>query len=340
MVADSCRIAIIGNGGWGNAVALLLAERGHKLKIWGHDREYLKRCESERENKRYLPGIVLPQELSFEPELERACQDVDIVISAVPSSYLRSIFSQLRGKYPKEIPLISLTKGIENESLSFPSEILVEETEARSTYVLSGPTMAEEVARKKPTSAVLASEVGTEVEALQALFHTDYFRVYTSEDKVGVELSGAVKNVIAIAAGICDGMGLGDNAKAAMLARGLAELCRLGAALGAREQTFLGLSGIGDMYTTCASPYGRNRSFGENLGKGLSFEEAQEACRGMVVEGVRTAHSLKNLTQKLGVEMPISEAVYRVLFEEVKPEEALQELLARPLTSKGEVFQH
>ena len=328
-------ISVIGNGSWGTALAIVWAKKGHPVTIWGHNTEYLKECEAARENTRYLPKHRLPDAISFQPDIAAAFEGSDVVVDAVPTRHLRAVFSGLKDSYPAQTPLVSLSKGIEKETLKFPSQILAEETGAETVAVLSGPTMAEEVVRGLPASVTLAHKKLRVAQELQHAFSTQSLRVYASDDPVGVELAGAAKNVIAIAAGLCDGMGLGDNAKAALMARGLNELRGLGRALGARDETFSGLSGVGDLYTTCASPYGRNRGFGERLGKGLSIEEAQDASQGMIVEGVDTAASIHQLARSEGVELPICEAVYSILYQEVAPRDALNELMSRDLKVEG-----
>jgi len=325
------RITVIGNGGFGTAIAVLLARKNLDVTIWGNNGEYLLECERVRENSRYLKGIALPQNLKFNANLDAAVKDADLIVQAVPTRHLRAVFADLNGVIPVETPVLSLTKGIENETLLFPSEIIAQLTGAQHVAVLSGPSMAEEIAKGQPASVTIAHEKAEIATFAQHLCNTSTFRVYANQDRVGVELGGAVKNVIAIAAGLSDGMGLGDNAKAALLARGMAELMRLGRALGALDETFSGLAGVGDLYTTCASPFGRNRGFGERLGKGMTIEEATEASGGMVVEGVNTAQSIIKLAAKHGVEMPIAESVHAVLYESIAPRDALQALMTRDL---------
>lgn len=325
------RITMVGNGGFGNAIAVLLARKGLPVTIWGNDAEYLEQCAATRSNPKYLPEVVLPETISHQPDLIKALDGADLVIQAVPTRHLRSVFEGARGNYDPQTPLVSLTKGIEQQTLKFPSEIIAECTGAHSVAVLSGPSMAEEIVRMKPASVTVAHENQALATNVQELCNTPYFRVYANTDRVGVELCGAVKNVIAIAAGISDGMGLGDNAKAALLARGMAELGRLAKSLGAKEETISGLAGIGDLFTTCASPFGRNRAFGERLGQGMSLDEATQASGGMVVEGVNTAQSLIALAEKQSVELPIAEAVHAVLYQGVSSKDALEALMTREL---------
>lgn len=327
-------IVIIGNGGWGTAIAIALAGKDLAVTIWGHDATHLAECERERENRRFLPDVKIPKDVRFEHDPIKPVKDATLIVSAIPTRYLRSTIKRFKGAFDPNTPIVSVTKGIENDTLELPSAIIAYETDARTVAVLSGPTMAEEVARGLPSSATIACENIDVARAIQETMSTDSFRIYASDDRVGVELGGAAKNVIAIVAGLCDGMKLGDNAKAALLARGLAELRRLGAAKGARDETFAGLSGVGDLYTSCASPYGRNRGFGERVGKGMTPAKAIEASGGMIVEGVDTAKSIHQLAQRQGVEMPICEAVYRIVYENLLPAEALRRLLERGLRTE------
>ena len=332
-MSNSEHISIIGDGGWGTAIGVILASKGVSSTIWGHDAEHIERCRAEHVNVQFLPEVPLPDLIEFTASIDEAVRDATLFVNAVPTRYLRSVMKNFAGKFG-DVPVVSLTKGIENETLTLPCDIVTEVTGASTVAVLSGPTMAEEVARGMPASATIACDNLDVSRRIQEALSTDNFRLYASDDRIGVELGGAVKNVIAIAAGLCDGMKLGDNAKAAMLARGLAELRRLGAAMGARDETFSGLSGVGDLYTSCASPYGRNRGFGERVGKGMTPDEAVEASSGMIVEGVNTATSIHQLAAKKQVEMPICEAVYRIIHDSLPPADALRELLSRELRAE------
>ena len=329
------QIAVIGNGAWGCTVAALLAKGDCQVTLWGHDAEYLMECAATRENRRYLPGIKLPGALKHEPDIRAAVMEADLVTCAVPTRHLRSVFSQLHGQIGAQVRIVSLTKGIERESLRFPSVILSETLGVASVGALSGPSMAEEVALGLPASVTVAHRELAIARELQQIFSRDFFRVYASQDVVGVELGGAVKNVIAIAAGVCDGLKLGDNAKAALLSRGLAELRRLGQALSATDDSIFGLAGVGDLYTTCASPLGRNRGFGQRIGSGASVHDAIGTMGGHVVEGYDTALSMHRLAAARRIEMPICEVVYRMLYEGLEPREALVRLLARELRTES-----
>jgi glycerol-3-phosphate dehydrogenase (NAD(P)+) len=325
------RVLIVGAGSWGTAMAAHLAARGSDVTLLARRRELAIELSRERENRTYLPGVRLEPRISptaQAPELA----PLDWCFCAVPTSYIRATFEPLGRAWPEELPVVSLAKGIEQETLLFPTQVLDDVTHAAHTLTLSGPSHAEEVARGLPVVLVSAGDV-SRAQALAELLSTPAMRVYHSGDLVGVELAGAAKNVVAIAAGILDGLGMGDNAKAALLARGLAEITRLGAAMGAQARTFYGLSGVGDLYVTCASRYGRNRAFGERLGQGEKPGEILASMR-MVAEGYNTARALSQLARKHGVEMPICEQVCRVLYEEADPREAVTRLMTRTLKAE------
>ena len=339
-------ISIIGDGAMGSVLAMLLCERaepGDQIKMWGYDPEQLKQIEQARENTKFLPGYKLPEALIFEPDDVRIMADADLVISAVPCQYMRGIWTRLKDHVPQAVPIVSVAKGIENDTLLRPTQIIEEvlsqkratSHEPRTTKyaVLSGPTISDELARKLPATACAASADEKLARDVQRTFSVPWLRVYTNTDIVGVELAGAMKNIIAIAAGIIDGVGAGDNAKAALLSRGLAEITRLGTAMGARPQTFAGLTGLGDLVTTCISPKGRNRSFGERIGKGQTVEHAQNATES-VVEGITTCKSAVALARRHNVEMPITQAVYQVLFEKKPVQKAIADLMKRQLKAE------
>ena len=347
-------IAIIGDGGMGTVLGMLLCEKGIAARIWGYDRRQLEQIAHDRENKKFLPGYKLPEELEFEHDDKRIISGADLIVSAVPCQFMRQIWNRLKEHVHEGVPIVSVAKGIENDTLLRPTEILAEilrsefsvprsatQNAARSTQheirlaVLSGPTIADELARKLPATACSASRDESLAKEIQHTFsdNVPWFRVYTNTDIVGVELAGAMKNVIAIAAGIIDGAGAGDNAKAALLTRGLAEIKRLGMTMGARPQTFSGLTGLGDLVTTCISPTGRNRSFGERIGKGQTIEQAQCATES-VVEGIATCESVIALAERYGVEMPITRAIYKVLFENKPVQIAIADLMKRRLKAE------
>ena len=263
-------ISIIGDGAMGTVLAMLLCEKQIPVRIWGHDADQLKQFEQAKENIKFLPGYKIPQEVQFNPEDDKIMKDADLIVSAVPCQYMRSVWQRLKKHVPQKVPIVSIAKGIENETYFRPDQILKDVLGKKTKVVaLSGPTIADELIRKLPATACAACSDQKLAKEVQVTFNTPWFRIYTNSDIVGVELAGATKNVIAIAAGIIDGIGAGDNAKAALLSRGLAEITRLGLALGAQRKTFSGLAGLGDLVTTCISPKGRNRSFGERIGKGL-----------------------------------------------------------------------
>jgi glycerol-3-phosphate dehydrogenase (NAD(P)+) len=347
-------IAIIGDGGMGTVLGMLLCEKGIAARIWGYDRRQLEETAKNRENRKFLSGYKLPEELEFEHDDKRIMSGVDLLVSAVPCQFMRQVWNRLKEHVPEDVPIVSVAKGIENDTLLRPTEILAEilrsefsvprsatQNAARSTQheirlaVLSGPTIADELARKLPATACVASCNESLAKKIQHTFsdNVPWFRVYTNTDIVGVELAGAMKNVIAIAAGIIDGAGAGDNAKAALLTRGLAEIKRLGITMGARPQTFSGLTGLGDLVTTCISPTGRNRSFGERIGKGQTIGQAQGANES-VVEGITTCESVIALAGQYGVEMPITQAVYKVLFENKPVQIAIADLMKRRLKAE------
>jgi glycerol-3-phosphate dehydrogenase (NAD(P)+) len=290
--------------------------------------------ERTRANPRFLPGVRLPPGLVVTGDAAEAFDGAVLVVSAVPTQFVRATWTGLAPALPRGVPLVSVSKGIEVATLEFPSRILAETAGPRRLAVLSGPSHAEEVARGLPAAVVAASRSPALARSVQALFGTDRFRVYRLADVTGVEFAGAAKNVVAIAAGICDGLGLGDSAKAALITRGAVEIARLGRALGARPATFYGLAGIGDLIVTCDSRHGRNRAVGERLGRGESLE-AILGGMAMVAEGVSTARALVRLTRRLGVEMPIATEVARVLFRGKDPRRAVTDLMVRAPKSES-----
>jgi glycerol-3-phosphate dehydrogenase (NAD(P)+) len=335
-------ISIIGDGGMGTVLGVLLVEKKIPTRIWGYNRRQLAQIAKNRENKKFLPGHKLPKTLKFEPDDRRIMAGADLLIIAVPCQYIRSVLSRLKVHIPPDVPVVSVAKGIENGSLLRPTQIIAEvlnpansrQGTANSTIAaLSGPTIADELIRKLPATACVAARDKKLAKQLQQTFSSVYFRIYTNTDITGVELAGAMKNIIAIAAGIIDGTGFGNNAKAALLTRGLAEITRLGLACGARQETFAGLTGLGDLITTCFSPKGRNRSFGERIGKGQTTRQA-EAATESVVEGVATCKSVVALARRYNIEMPITRAVYDVLFKDKPVHKAIEQLMKRRLKAE------
>jgi glycerol-3-phosphate dehydrogenase (NAD(P)+) len=322
-------IAVLGDGAWGTAAALLLAQKPeHRVRLWSARAENGERLRSTRENTRYLPGVTIPESIELLTDPPAAIRDADLCVTAIPTIYLRQTLERFRGLASSNTAVVSLTKGIELSTFRRPSEIIAETLGTQRVAALSGPSHAEEVSRGMPTSVVVAGADGSLTAWIQKCFSNDRFRVYTNPDLVGVELAGALKNVIGVAAGICDGLAFGDNAKSALLTRGLVEMTRFGMAHGAEHDTFVGLAGVGDLITTCFSRHGRNRLVGERLGRGETLP-AIRASMTAVAEGVTTAKSVHDRVQPMGLEMPITRAVYRVLYEGVPPAEAVTELMSR-----------
>lgn len=321
-------VAVLGNGGWGTALALVAHRNGARVRLWGIDAAYVAETARLRENPRYLPGPEIPADLLLTSDAGAACADADVIVSAVPTQYLRATLRGVADAVPAGTPVLSVTKGIENGTLERPTEILATTLGPRPLGVLCGPSHAEEVARGATTSVVVASDDGDLRKGVQTLFSDEAFRVYRIHDVVGAEIAAALKNVIAIAAGICHGLELGDNASAALITRGNAEITRLGVQLGAEPETFSGLAGIGDLIATCLSRHGRNRAVGERLGRGELIDDIL-ASMVQVAEGVRTAESVLELARREDVEMPICEQVARVLFDAHRPRAALRELMTR-----------
>ncbi len=322
------KITVIGDGSWGTAIAVLLNEKGGEVKLWGAFKDNVDNINKRRENKRFLPGIEIPAEIFVTNDIEIAMRESNYAVFAVPSHFMRSICSSFKDFIRDDAVCISLSKGIENKSLKRMTEIIADELSSDRIAVLSGPSHAEEVSKKMPTTVVAVSGNKKIAEDVQRLFHTDFFRVYSGDDVLGVELSGALKNVIAIAAGICDSLGFGDNSKAALMTRGLAEITRLGVKMGAKRETFSGLAGMGDLVTTCISRYGRNLKLGNEIGLGKTLESAQ-AESPMIAEGVKTALSAVELSAAYSVEMPICSEVYNVLYKNKSPREAVRDLMTR-----------
>ncbi len=325
---DGTHVAVIGDGGWGTALALVLHGKGIPVRQWSREPDYAAEMERTRANPRYLPGVSLPAGLRVTGDAAEALGGADLVISAVPTQFIRGTWKPLARHLGRGVAICSVAKGIEVRTLERPTQILAEAAGRRPLAVLSGPSHAEEVSRGLPCAVVTASRSDTLARTVQDLFSTDRFRVYRLRDVVGVEFCGAAKNVVAVAAGICDGLGLGDNTKAALITRGAVEMARLGKALGAKPATFHGLAGIGDLIVTCASRHGRNRAVGERIGRGETLA-AILASVPTVAEGVPTARALVHLAEKVGVEMPIASEVYRVLFEDKDPKRAVTDLMRR-----------
>ncbi len=325
------RIAIFGAGSWGTALAISLAQQGQRVTLWARRAEAAETLRTKRENTTYLPGAALPASVQISSNLETVASEHNVWVVAIPSQAVRSLAERLVPFAAPSRIVVSVTKGIENRTLKTMTEVLSEvlPTIPKQHFVaLYGPSHAEEVAAGQPTTLVAAARRATVAEVVQQLFMSRRLRVYANDDIRGVEIGGSVKNVLAIAAGIGDGIGYGDNAKAALITRGMAEIQRLGIALGAQPQTFTGLTGIGDLVVTCMSQHSRNRYLGQEIGQGKSLEEIEAGMK-MVAEGVRTTDSAYELARREGVEMPITEAVYGILFEGKDPTAAVSELMTR-----------
>lgn len=321
-------VAVLGNGGWGTALALIARRNGAAVRIWGIEADYVAETARSRRNPRYLPGVEIPADVLLTADPADAARDATLLVSAVPTQFLRATLAKLAPSMPAGVPVVSVSKGLENGTLERPTQILSEMLPGRSVAALSGPTHAEEVARGLPSTAVVAAFDTALAARVQRVFSCDCLRLYASDDVVGVELAAAVKNVIAIAAGVLDGLKAGNNAKSALLSRGMAEIARLGAAMGASTQTFAGIAGVGDLATSCFSPEGRNRSCGEAIGRGADVEQYL-AQSPFVVEGVYTTRAVLQLAEKYRVDVPITRAVHAVLFEKVDPLAAIGSLMSR-----------
>jgi len=325
---DFKSILVIGDGGWGTALSILLRRRGCGVTLWSAFPKYAAEVQRTRENRKYLPGVTLPEGIAVTGDAADAGA-ADLIFSVVPTVYLRGTLERVKDALPRPVGVVSCTKGIENETLLRPSQIIEEIIRPARLAVISGPCHAEEAARGLPASYVAASDDETFAREIQNLLTGERFRVYTNPDYTGVELGGALKNVMAIAAGMCDGLKFGDSAKAALVSRGLVEMARLGAAMGGRRETFSGLAGLGDLLVTCYSGYSRNRAVGEEVARGKTLAEILEATQ-MTPEGVWTVKSAVALAKKHDVEMPITEQVHAVLFENKDPMDGVKALMLRP----------
>jgi glycerol-3-phosphate dehydrogenase (NAD(P)+) len=332
------KIGVIGAGSWGTTLANVLAKKGHDVTLWVYEADLAKRLQETGVNDLYLDGITLSSKLAYTNDLSEAAENSQLMLLVSPSQVMRHVLKDLKAYIPEDCLLVSAAKGIENGTLLTMSEVLQEvlgEQVAKRSAFLSGPSFAREVAVEQPTAVAVAAEDLEVAHRVQEIFSTDYFRVYTNQDVVGVEIGGAMKNVIALAAGVGDGLGFNHNARAALITRGLVEISRLGEAKGAQEATFSGLAGMGDLVLTCTGDLSRNRSVGIELGKGRKLDEILNQMR-MVAEGVKTTLSAYQLAAKLGVAMPITEQMYQVLYKEKDPKQAAADLMTRALTSEDE----
>lgn len=326
-------ITILGDGAMATVCSILLTAGGHRVTMWGAIEESIERLMQNRENQRLLKGVKIPSQVRLTANDQEAFDSCQMIVSAIPTQYMRSVWTRLKRYVPGGVPIVSVAKGIELNTLLRPTQIIADVLSPGVSCpwklaVLSGPNIAAELARYLPATAVAASSDPELARQVQAVFNTQWFRVYTNTDVIGVELAGATKNIIAIAAGILDGLSAGNNAKAALVTRGLVEITRLGVAMGAQEATFDGLAGLGDLITTCVSPEGRNRTVGEQLGRGRRLDEILQNMDS-VAEGVPTTRAVRELARRYKVEMPITEAVYSVLFEGKDVLQALSDLMSR-----------
>ncbi|MCK4507023.1 MAG: NAD(P)H-dependent glycerol-3-phosphate dehydrogenase [Desulfuromonadales bacterium] len=332
------KIGVIGAGSWGTTLANVLAKKDYDVTLWVYEHDLAARLSETRINDLYLDGISLSPNLSYTNDLAEAVQGSQVLVLVSPSQVMRPVLKQLKPYLSADCLLISAAKGIENDTLLTMSEVLQEllgtEVKQRSAF-LSGPSFAREVATEQPTAVAVAADDLAVASRVQELFSTEYFRVYTNQDVVGIEIGGAMKNVIALAAGVSDGLGFNHNARAALITRGLAEIARLGEAMGAQEATFSGLAGMGDLVLTCTGDLSRNRSVGIELGRGRKLDEILNQMR-MVAEGVKTTLSAYQLAAKLGVAMPITEQMYLILYEDKDPKQAVVDLMNRALSSEDE----
>ena len=326
-------ISVLGAGSWALGISLLLNDNGHDVTIWSALPEEIELLRQNHENPKYLPGIVIPDRIHLDTDLSNAVAEKDVIVLATASKYIRSTAKQLIGRIPDGQIIVNLAKGIESDSLSTLSEVIEAELPTAKVCVLSGPSHAEEVARKLPTLVTIASHDLEIAKYLQNIFASPVFRVYTSDDVLGIEIGGSLKNVIALAAGMADGVGYGDNVKAALITRGIREISRLAIPMGARRETLYGLSGMGDLIVTCASMHSRNRRAGILIGQGKTMDEAIAEVN-MVVEGIVSAKAALELAEKHHVEMPIVTQVNKVLFEDLPVREAVDNLMMRDLIAE------
>ena len=330
------KIAVLGAGGWGTTLAILLHYNGHNVTLWEYQRSYARELNKKRINIDYLPGIKIPEEIIITSNIDESSENKNLIVLAVPSQFLSKVVKKIEYSSVKDTAFVSVSKGIEKDSLMTMSQMLLDIHPSLSENqigVISGPSHAEEVSRRIPTAVVAASVELETSKTIQAAFMTSYFRVYSSTDILGVELGGAFKNIIAIGAGIIDGAGFGDNTKAAIMTRGVAEISRLGLAMGARPETFAGLSGMGDLIVTCMSKHSRNRYVGEQIGKGKKLKVVLKSME-QVAEGVDTTRSAKELAEKNSIETPITNQVYKILYEDKDPIKATTDLMTRDMKTE------
>ena len=319
-------IAVIGAGGWGTTLANLLAEKAYKVKLWAFEREVVKEIKEKRENSQFLRGIKLSENIEPTNDLKEAVEDKEIIITAIPSPFLRNMAKEISKFIDKDTIVVSVTKGLEDITFKRMSEILEEEL-GNKIVALSGPNHAEEVSRKVPTATVIASKHLDILPKIKEILETQYFKVYPHDDIIGIEICGAIKNITAMAVGACAGLKLGDNAKASIITLGLTEMTRVGRFFGAKRATFYGLAGVGDLVATCTSEHSRNRFVGKSIAEGKSFDDIKKEMHGMIAEGVKTAKSVYDLAQKNNIDLPLTTQVYKVLYEKKDLKKAIKDLI-------------
>ena len=325
------RIAVVGAGAWGTALSIVLARGGrHEVRLWAYEREVRESIESERINDLFLPGSKIPETVQVSNALSDTLRRAEIVLTAMPSHHARRLYREMKGSVPAEVMVVSATKGIENGTYKRMTEVAADAGGMNRIAALSGPTFAKEVARGDPTALTVASEDANVSATVQREFSDPMFRIYTNDDVVGVELGGSLKNIIAIAAGVVEGLNFGHNTAAALITRGLAEITRLAVACGARRETLSGLAGMGDLVLTCTGGLSRNRTVGVELGRGRKLRDIMAGMHGMVAEGVLTTDAALGLASRHGIEMPITEQMHVILHEEKSPKDAIRELMSRP----------
>ncbi len=326
-------VSILGDGSWGTTLAVYLDRKGYTVTLWSAFEENAREINQARMNTKFLPGIMIPASIVVTADIEQAIASSSLIVLAVPSQYLSSVLKGFPASACANKTYLSVIKGIDTQNLLRMSQVITQHLGHVDLAVLSGPTIAREVAEGLPTTAVIASKQIRTAKELQKIFHSENFRIYTNNDVIGLEIGGSLKNIIAIACGVCDGLGFGTNTLAAILTRGLVEMARLGKAMGAKQKTFSGLTGLGDLVTTCVSPQSRNRFVGRELGKGKSIQQILSSMN-MVAEGVETVKAVHKLRQKLDVSMPISEEVYKIIYEGKDPRKAVNDLMTRKLKAE------
>ena len=325
------RIAVVGAGAWGTALSIVLARAGrHKVRLWAYEREVRDSIENTRTNDLFLPGCTVPESVQITNDLSEALQEAEIVLTVMPSHHARRLYEQMKELYSQEVLLVSATKGIENGTYKRMTEVAADVAGVSRIAALSGPSFAKEVARGDPTAITVASTDTNVAATIQREFSDPMFRIYTNDDVIGVELGGSLKNVIAIAAGVVEGLNFGHNTAAALITRGLAEITRLAVACGARRETLSGLAGMGDLVLTCTGGLSRNRTVGVELGRGRKLRDIMAGMHGMVAEGVLTTDAALGLAARYGIEMPITDQMHAILHEEKSPQDAIRELMSRP----------